>query len=278
MELQFAVAGLLVGTLVGATGVGGGSLMTPILVMIFGVPASAAVGTDLLFASITKGVGTGLHGLNQSISWKVVARLAAGSIPAALGTLWLLHNVIDQKALGGMIKVTLGVALIFTSLAILFQPLLRRLFLKQPNYDLTGSEDPVAEERRLIAEEAANEARPEAAPLTILTGFVLGALVTITSVGAGALGVMVLMALYPKVRSVRIVGTDIAHAVPLTLVAGLGHASMGVVDYGMLGYLLVGSIPGIAVGSHVAFRLPEKALKRTLAVILMLVGSRLIFP
>jgi uncharacterized membrane protein YfcA len=130
----------------------------------------------------------------------------------------------------------------------------------------------------MLAEEAKCEARPESFPLTVATGLILGGLVTITSVGAGALGVMVLMALYPRVRSVRIVGTDIAHAVPLTLVAGLGHASMGVVNYAMLGSLLLGSIPGIAIGSHVAFRLPEKSLKRVLAVILMLVGGRLIFP
>jgi uncharacterized membrane protein YfcA len=277
--LPFIIAGLLVGILVGATGVGGGSLMTPILVIIFGVPASAAVGTDLLFASITKGVGTGLHGLNQSISWKVVGRLAAGSLPAALGTLWLLHNVFNPKTVAGLITVTLGFALVLTSLAIFFQPLFRKWFAKTQNNGNVPSETPSAmDEAKRLAEEAACESRPESAPLTVAIGFVLGALVTITSVGAGALGVMVLMAIYPKVRSVRIVGTDIAHAVPLTLVAGLGHASMGAVNYGMLGSLLLGSIPGIAVGSHIAFRLPEKALKRTLACILMVVGGRLILP
>lgn len=279
MDLSFTIAGFIVGCLIGATGVGGGSLMTPILVLFFNVPAGAAVGTDLLFASITKGVGTGLHGLNQSISWRVVARLGLGSIPASLGTLWLLHNVVNPKTVAGMMTTTLGVALVATSLAIIFQPLLRKLFRKEaiptqrpvePDFGL--------EQQRLLAEEAACESRPESAPLTITTGAVLGSLVTMTSVGSGALGVMVLMALYPKVRSVRIVGTDIAHAVPLTLVAGLGHASLGVVNYSMLGALLMGSIPGIALGSHVAFRLPERALKRTLAVILFFVGGRLILP
>lgn len=279
MDLSFTVAGLIVGCLIGATGVGGGSLMTPILVLFFNIPAGAAVGTDLLFASITKGVGTGLHGLNQSISWRVVTRLAMGSIPASLGTLWLLHNVINPKSLAAVLTTTLGVALVVTSLAIFFQPLLRKLFRKEVSPSRASASDNSAVElQRRIAEEAACESRPESAPLTIITGFVLGAMVTMTSVGSGALGVMVLMALYPKVRSVRIVGTDIAHAVPLTLVAGLGHASTGVVDYDMLGALLLGSIPGIAVGSHVAFRLPEKALKRSLAVILLFVGGRLILP
>jgi uncharacterized membrane protein YfcA len=279
MDLRFTTAGFIVGSLVGATGVGGGSLMTPILMLFFNVPAGSAVGTDLLFASITKGVGTGLHGLNQSISWRVVTRLAIGSIPASLGTLWLLHNVINPKSLSAILTTTLGVALVVTSLAIFFQPLLRKLFRKEAAPTrFTDGIDEAVEQQRMIAEEAACESRPESAPLTVFTGFLLGVMVTMTSVGSGALGVMVLMALYPKVRSVRIVGTDIAHAVPLTLVAGLGHASTGVVDYDMLGSLLLGSIPGIALGSHVAFRLPEKALKRTLALILLFVGSRLVMP
>lgn len=279
MDLRFTTAGFIVGSLVGATGVGGGSLMTPILMLFFNVPAGSAVGTDLLFASITKGVGTGLHGLNQSISWRVVTRLAIGSIPASLGTLWLLHNVINPKSLSAILTTTLGVALVVTSLAIFFQPLLRKLFRKEAAPTrFTDGVDEAVEQQRMIAEEAACESRPESAPLTVFTGFLLGVMVTMTSVGSGALGVMVLMALYPKVRSVRIVGTDIAHAVPLTLVAGLGHASTGVVDYDMLGSLLLGSIPGIALGSHVAFRLPEKALKRTLALILLFVGSRLVMP
>lgn len=279
MDLSFTTAGFFVGTLVGATGVGGGSLMTPILVLMFGVPPSAAVGTDLLFASITKGVGTGLHGLNQSISWRVVTRLAIGSIPASLLMLWLLHNVIDKEALSGVMTKTLAVALLLTSLAIVFQPLLRKLFRKETGGQFgerPAHADEALEQQRMMAEEAACESRPESAPLTIITGAVLGAMVTVTSVGAGALGVMVLMALYPKVRSVRIVGTDIAHAVPLTLVAGLGHASVGVVNYEMLGALLTGSIPGIALGSHIAFRLPEKAMKRTLAAILFVVATKLL--
>lgn len=278
MDLSFTVAGFLVGSLVGATGVGGGSLMTPILVLFFGIPAGAAVGTDLLFAAVTKGVGTALHGLNQSVSWRVVARLASGSIPAALVTLWLLNNVFDASAIAGLITTTLGVALVLTSLAILLQPLLHKAFRR----GISPSQRPPlpdaeAEARLVQAEELTCESRDNSTWLTVFTGLILGALVTLTSVGAGALGVMVLMSLYPQVRSVRIVGTDIAHAVPLTLVAGLGHAHAGTVEYGILGALLLGSIPGIALGSHLAFKLPEGALKKALACILIAVGSKLIF-
>jgi len=277
MDFSFTIAGLIVGTLIGATGVGGGSIMTPILVMVFGVPASAAVGTDLLFAALTKGVGTGLHGLNRSISWKIVARLASGSIPAALIMLWLLNNVIDQEKLSGLITLSLGVALVMTSLAIVFQPQLRKWFGKGDDAERPGNSLNPDHEERLLREESACESRVDSARLTVLTGAVLGTLVSLTSVGAGALGVMVLMTLYPQVRAVRVVGTDIAHAVPLTLVAGLGHASMGTVNYDILGSLLLGSLPGIALGSHIAFRLPEKVMKRILAVILICVGGRLIF-
>ena len=277
MDLRFTLAGFVVGSLIGATGVGGGSLMTPILMIVFKIPPGLAVGTDLLFASVTKGVGTGLHGLNQSVSWKVVARLASGSIPASLGMLWMMHNWFDPKAVAGVITTSLGLALVLTSLSILLQPLLRKAFRsgRSPSERPPSPNDPEGE-KRLLAEESACENRRQAVPLTVLTGFILGTLVTITSVGAGALGVMVLMSLYPKVRSVRIVGTDIAHAVPLTLVAGIGHASMGAVDYSLLGSLLLGSIPGIALGTHVAFRLPEKMMKQGLAVILILVGSKLL--
>lgn len=276
MDLSFTIAGFVVGSLIGATGVGGGSLMTPILVLLFGVNPSVAVGTDLLFAAVTKGFGTALHGLNQSVSWKIVLRLCAGSIPASIVMLWLLRNVFDAESVGGVITTALGIALVVTSGAIFLQPLLHR-YLRSRGRPISERPSSIAPGRnpQVSAEEAACEARPEAAWFTVLTGVVLGSLVSLTSVGAGALGVMVLMALYPRVRSVRVVGTDIAHAVPLTLIAGLGHASMGGVHFDLLGSLLLGSIPGIALGSHIAFRLPERIMKQILAVILMLVGSKL---
>ncbi len=259
------------GTLIGATGVGGGSLMTPILVLLFGVPASTAVGTDLIFASITKGVGTALHGFNRSVSWRIVAALCAGSLPAAAFALWLLHGVLDREAVAPFIKYALGIALVITSCALFVQG------LKKPKATQDGNADG---EGIASAEKSTSDDPPVTGKLllgTVGVGALLGTVVTLTSVGAGALGVMALMALYPRVRSVRIVGTDIAHAVPLTLLAGLGHAGLGSVDFRMLGWLLLGSIPGIVLGAHASFRLPERALKQVLAVLLMLTGGKLVF-
>lgn len=273
--LSFAVSGLLVGTLVGATGVGGGSLMTPILVLLFGVNPATAVGTDLLFAAVTKSFGTVLHGINRSVSWKVLGRLSLGSLPAAALTLWFLRDV-DPKSTSVLITRALGIALLVTSTALALQPLVKKL-MKRESVPPASTESDAELEARLARLEEENERRPGVAFRTVLLGAVLGALVTLTSVGAGALGVVVLVALYPKVRSVRIVGTDIAHAVPLTLVAGLGHASLGGVDFPMLGALLAGSIPGIFVGTQLAFRLPERVLKNGLAAILFAVGSKLVF-
>ncbi len=264
MDWLYTCSGFVVGTLVGATGVGGGSLMTPILVLLFGVSPTTAVGTDLLFASITKGFGTALHGFNRSISWPIVGALCAGSLPAALGTLWLIHDVLDRDAVAPVIRYALGVALVVTSCALLVQA----LRTKRPRADAEApangpsSDEPVFTRRVVVC--------------TVATGAVLGCLVTLTSVGAGALGVMVLMALFPGIRSVRIVGTDIAHAVPLTLIAGLGHAGIGGVDFGMLGWLLLGSVPGIAVGTQASFRLPERAMKQLLAALLFVVGAKLV--
>jgi len=279
--LAFAVSGVLVGTLVGATGVGGGSLMTPILVLLFGVNPATAVGTDLLFAAATKSFGTVLHGLNRSVSWKVLGRLSLGSLPAAAATLWALRFV-DPQASAVLITRALGVALLITSTAIVAQPFFQKLTARRrPS---TAVEESFVEARNAQAIEAELaraeeecESRPGAAWRTVLLGTVLGGLVTLTSVGAGALGVVVLVALYPKVRGVRVVGTDIAHAVPLTLLAGLGHATLGGVDFPMLGALLCGSLPGVFLGTQLAFRVPERVLKQGLAAILFVVGSKFVF-
>ncbi len=250
--------------------------MTPVLLAL-GVNPSLAVGTDLLFASVTKGFGTALHGMKQSVSWSIVGRLAAGSIPASLATLGVIHRYLDPTLLGPMIRLTLGMALVLTSAAILLQPVFRRVFRRGQSpstYPKSGTGD--AEQEQMLLRERQCEERKDSAALTVAVGALLGALVTITSVGAGAVGVMILLALYPQVRSVRIVGTDIAHAVPLTLVAGVGHATMGSVDFGLLGTLLLGSLPGIAVGTHLAFRVPEKRLKQGLAVLLLGVGGKMV--
>ncbi|MBD5803041.1 Sulfite exporter TauE/SafE [Azoarcus sp. Aa7] len=257
MDFAYTVAGFAVGAIVGLTGVGGGSLMTPLLVLLFGIHPSVAVGTDLLYAAITKTGGTLAHGLKGTVDWAVTKRLATGSIPAAILTLVLVGTFapggIDGAA--ALIKVALGVALLLTAVALIFRKQIQAYALRH-----VGAE--------------ANPVRT--ARLTVLTGAVLGVLVSISSVGAGALGVTALFFLYPAMPALRIVGSDIAHAVPLTLVAGIGHWMLGSVDWFLLGSLIVGSLPGIWVGSHISTKVPDRILRPILATMLVLVGAKLV--
>ncbi len=252
----FVLSGFVVGLLVGQTGVGGGSLMTPIIVLLFGIHPAAAVGTDLLYASITKTVGTAVHGANHTVEWPIVARLAGGSVPAtALTLLVISHFDLSGRAASHLISTLLGVMLLLTAVALLFR---HRLLAMGEN-------------------RGAKFSLRSTVTLTVVTGAVLGVLVTISSVGAGAIGVTVLLLLYPKLPMARIVGSDIAHAVPLTLVAGIGHWFLGSVNLTMLTSLLCGSIPGIVLGSMVAARVPEWVLRPLLAATLALVGGTLVY-
>jgi uncharacterized protein len=252
----YAISGLLVGVLVGLTGVGGGSLMTPLLVLLFGFHPSTAVGTDLLYASATKSVGTLVHGANRTVDWKITGRLALGSVPATLLTVGLLYALhLHGDAASKLISTVLGFALVLTAVTLLFR---RQIFE--------------------FAARRAVEPSPRATlVLTIALGAILGALITLSSVGAGAIGVTVLIFLYPKMPIARIVGSDIAHAVPLTLIAGAGHLALGSVNLPLLGSLLVGSIPGIIIGSQLTARIPEQVLRPILAGTLFLVGTKLVF-
>jgi uncharacterized protein len=252
----FTLSGFFVGLLVGQTGMGGGSLMTPLLILMFGVHPATAVGTDLLYASATKTVGTLVHGLNHTVNWRIVARLASGSVPATAVTLLLIsHFDITGKTAAGIISSVLGVMLLLTALSLVF----RRQFLA------------FAGDRLMTV------APPRTRMLTVLTGIMLGVLVTISSVGAGALGVTALLLLYPRLPMVIVVGSDIAHAVPLTLLAGVGHWFLGSVDWLLLTSLLSGSVPGIIVGSYVSAHVPDAVLRPILAATLTLVGGRLVF-
>jgi len=254
INLLYSLSGLAVGAIVGFTGVGGGSLMTPLLVLLFNVHPATAVGTDLLYAAATKSVGTAVHGKAKSVDWQIVRRLASGSVPATLLTFMAMQEFGLKGSKGGFLAVMLGVVLLATSLTLL----LRHQIVDFMSRHISTS----------------NAARVTA--LTVATGAVLGVLVTTTSVGAGAIGVTALLILYPRLQVLRIVGSDIAHAVPLTLISGLGHWWMGDVDWIMLVSLLIGSIPGIAIGSHLAPKLPERVLRLALAVILVLVSLKLI--
>jgi uncharacterized membrane protein YfcA len=259
-ELAFVVAGFFVGMVVGLTGVGGGSLMTPLLIFVFGIKPYLAVGTDLLFAAFTKMGGTIKLARAKTIDWPVVLNLSAGSIPASLGTLYVLNTVgAASKPVQQVMTTTLGVALLLTAAATLFKA-------------IRGKAAP----KTVAAGQEALAARPRHWSLPLLFGAVIGTLVTLTSVGAGAIGVTVLMLLYPLLPLQRIVAADIAYAVPLTLVAGLGHASLGSVDWPLLISLLAGSLPGIWVGSHLMSKTPERIIRSLLSVLLAYAGLKLI--
>ena len=259
MDFAYTVAGLFVGFLVGLTGVGGGSLMTPILVFMFGITPVKAVGTDLLFASITKAGGVWAHARLKTIEWRIVALLAAGSLPASVLTTFALQQIgVHNDRLNTIITSTLGFALILTAIALIFKNDFQQLGRR-----LGGARLPERKRWRWAA--------------TTTAGIVLGVLVTMTSVGAGALGAAMLFFLYPGLPTARIVGTDIAHAVPLTAVAGLGHLHMGTVDFVLLGSLLLGSLPGIYLGSRLSARVPEQVMRPILASMPILIGVKFIW-
>ena len=253
--LAYVASGFGVGLLVGMTGVGGGSLMTPLLVLLFGIKVSSAVGTDLLFAAATKAVGVVVHGRGGSIDWQITRRLATGSLPAAAATIWVLHATRQNgQPISPILTATLGGALIVTAIC-----LLGRRWID-----------------RFVAARGAKPLLKSPAAATIATGAIVGVLVTATSVGAGAIGMTALVLLYPRVPLPKLVGSDIAHAVPLTLLAGAGYWFLGVINWPLLGSLLVGSIPGIIVGSRLATRAPDWVLRPILAAVLLIVGIRML--
>lgn len=257
MDWMNTLAGFGVGVMVGITGVGGGALMTPILVLLFGVAPVAAVGTDLWFAAITKMVGGAVHHSKGSVDWEVLRRLCYGSLPTSVLTLlWLNHSGVAQTK-HGLILNALGAVLVLTAAAMVFK--------KQTHA--------IGQKLRSRAPDQFKAAQPA---LTVVAGAILGLLVTLTSVGAGALGAVMLLYLYPfRMKPARLVGTDIVHAIPLTVVAGTGHLLMGHVDLALLGKLLLGSIPGIVIGSMLGGRLPEGALRGAISVVLVAVGIKL---
>ncbi len=259
-EVAFVFAGFFVGVVVGLTGVGGGSLMTPILIFGFGIKPYMAIGTDLLFAAFTKGGGSLALARARLIDWPVVGLLSLGSIPAALATIYVLHRLGPaDPAVQHIMTTTLGAALLLTAAATLYKA-------------IKGKTTP----RHIEPAQLALAARPRHWALPVLFGAAIGTLVSLTSVGAGAIGVTALMLLYPALPLPRIVAADIAYAVPLTLVAGLGHASIGSVDWRLLGLLLMGSLPGIWLGSRLVTRTPDRVIRSLLSVLLAYAGAKLI--
>lgn len=257
--LSYAVAGLVVGFAVGLTGIGGGALMTPLLHLGFGVPITTAVGTDLFYAALTKSSSVYVHGRAGTVDWRIVALLAAGSVPGAVLTVLAVKLLgLNGEHFESLILGTLSAAVLATAALILLRAPLTRL-LGQVRFP------------RCLTDSRCRSV------LTVIGGLGIGVLVTLTSVGAGVLGTTLVLLLYPAMTAARVVGTELAHAVPLTLVAGFGHLSLGTVDFALLGSLLLGSIPGAYFGSRLGTRLSDRVLRPVLAVMLGYIGWRLGF-
>ncbi|MFV5405796.1 MULTISPECIES: sulfite exporter TauE/SafE family protein [unclassified Acinetobacter] len=262
--IEFILAGVLVGFCVGVTGVGGGSLMTPILISLFRIEPHIAIGTDLLYAAISKFCGSFVHAKKMNIVWPIVIWLAVGSIPASFATHWVLDNYLSQSThYKAVLTMVLGFMLTITGLSILFRTQIENLFnkyRKQELPDMTQDLEKIklqAKDKRIAI---------------IIMGIILGIFVTLSSVGAGAFGIMALVVMFPNLPMIRIIGSDVVHAVLLTLVAGLGHMSSGNVDFMLLMWLLVGSIPAIIVGTLLSSRMPEKLIRKILGITLFALG------
>jgi uncharacterized protein len=257
MTLSYIVSGFAVGALVGLTGVGGGSLMTPLLTLLFGVSPTVAVGTDLAFASVTKATGTLAHRVRGTVHWDIVRHLCYGALPAAIiAAIGLKYFGALDKSIGQVIRYSIAGSVLLTVVALLFRGRMQAWVIAHPEKQLQGA--------RLTA-------------MTIFVGAALGTLVTISSIGAGAIGATILVLLYPRLSPAEIAGTDIAYAVPLTAIAAFGHWWLGSINWELLGALLLGSVPGITLGSLAAKAMPEKFLRGLLATTLTGVAAKLVF-
>lgn len=257
---EFILAGMLVGFCVGITGVGGGSLMTPILIGLFRIEPHIAIGTDLLYAAISKFCGSMVHAKKLNIVWPIVLWLAVGSIPASFGTAWVLEHYLSQSThYKAVLTMVLGFMLTLTGVSIIFCTRIEKFFNKFRNKENTQTENEqlaVQNKRTYI----------------VIMGIILGVFVTLSSVGAGAFGIMALVIMFPNLPMIRIIGSDVVHAVLLTLVAGLGHMSAGNVDFVLLMWLLVGSIPAIIIGTLISSRMPERLIRKILGITLFALG------
>ncbi len=254
LDISAIVSGFAVGAIVGMTGVGGGSLMTPLLLGIFKLNPAVAIGTDLWFAAATKTGGAWAHARHGHVDWRITGWLLAGSLPAAVATIVLMHATGFGKGWFSALTLSLGIALLLTALVIANKPAWSKLGIKLERW-ITPSRQ---------------------GPMTLLAGVALGVLVTMSSIGAGALGATLLVLLHPRLSAHRLVGTDIAHAVPLTLVAGIGHATLGNVDWALLVPLLIGSLPGIALGARLTRAMPEGWIRALLCASLVAAGLKVI--
>ncbi|MEO8154674.1 MAG: sulfite exporter TauE/SafE family protein [Rhizobacter sp.] len=254
MDLIAVLSGFGVGAIVGLTGVGGGSLMTPLLLTVFKLHPAVAIGTDLWFAAITKTSGAVAHQRHGHVDYKILGLLLAGSIPASIATLSLMHFTGITKGWASALTFSLGIALLLTAVTVAYKKVWHQMGLRLERW--------IPESRKPF--------------FTVLSGLILGVLVTLSSIGAGAIGATLILLLYPRLEARRLVGTDIAHAVPLTLVAGIGHATMGHVDWSLLASLLLGSIPGIWIGAQLTRKMPDRLVRALLCISLVTAGLKVI--
>jgi len=255
MDLIAVLAGFGVGAIVGMTGVGGGSLMTPLLLTVFKLHPAVAIGTDLWFAAITKTSGAVAHHQHGNVDRRIVTLLLLGSIPASLATIALMHFTGITKGWAATLTFSLGIALLLTAVTVAYKQVWHRVGLRLERW-IPDSRKPA---------------------LTVLCGLILGVLVSLSSIGAGAIGATLILLLYPRIEARRLVGTDIAHAVPLTLVAGIGHATLGHVEWSLLAALLIGSIPGIWIGAQLTKKMPDALVRALLCVSLVTAGLKVIY-
>ena len=254
MDWLAVISGFGVGAIVGMTGVGGGSLMTPLLISVFKLNPAVAIGTDLWFAAITKTSGSIAHHRHGQVDYRITGLMLLGSIPAAIATIALMHFTGVTKGWASALTFSLGIALLLTAVTVAYKQAWHSVALRLQRW--------LPEHRKPA--------------LTVLAGLILGVLVSLSSIGAGAIGATLILFLYPQLETRRLVGTDIAHAVPLTLVAGVGHATLGHVDWGLLAALLIGSIPGIWLGAQLTRKMPDRLVRALLCVSLVTAGLKVI--
>ena len=252
MDWIAIASGFGVGAIVGLTGVGGGSLMTPLLIGAFKLNPAVAIGTDLWFAAITKSGGAWAHHRHGHVDRRITLLLLAGSVPASIATIAWMHGSGITRSGMAALTWSLGIALLLTAVTVAYRKAWHTVGLRLERW--------LPERRKVVA--------------TVLSGVALGVLVSLSSIGAGAIGATLILLLYPRLPAQRLVGTDIAHAVPLTLVAGIGHASLGHVDWQLLASLLIGSLPGIWIGAQLTKAFPERLVRTLLCVSLVTAGLK----
>jgi hypothetical protein len=259
-DVMKAVAGAIVGFTVGLTGMGGGALMTPILVLVFGVNPGTAVSSDLLASLVMKPIGATVHFRRGTVNWSLARWLAVGSVPAAFCGVFVLNALGTGDDVANRIKSLLGWALLVAALSMVSRAYLSARAARRGTA-VTPDGDGQVELKRTA---------------TVLIGLAGGFIVGMTSVGSGSLMIVMLLLLYPRLTGKQLVGTDLVQAIPLVAAATLGHAFFGHVDLAITGSILVGSIPGVYAGARVSSRAPDHVIRPALVLILLASSLKLL--